>query len=609
MIDIEEIPALWTNFRNRWVSRDERMFLIDNVVKGDWTVLGIDDESLESRSPNLIQVALEDTAEAASLVPTVRVIPSGPSQQAEKRAAKMEQRAISYLDLSQIEMLEIKSLLDLSAFGMFCWVVLPDRETGSPMIEWRDPRTCLPEPGWTPLDSARRAMFARDLYISQLPDEWRAKIAARIDLDQIRTKGAYGDPRVTIVEVFEEDYISTTALYQAAGSRLASFDLTWHPVLLERIPTPAGICPVVIGQRPTLDGEPRGQFDQVVGVMQAHIRLMAMVLDYSDQAVYSDIWVKDLIGELPYGGGAVIQLGPQGAIGRVQPAVSSLQVQQELDSLVSNVHLGGRWPKTRPGEIDQAIASAKFVEATAGMMNTVIRTMHLVMKRALEQAVRIAFKQDVEVGPKRTIAGVLRNQQFLYEGEKTDIDPKARVKIDYGIGLGRDPAQTMVLGIQGMQTGMFSKEYVQENFEGLTDVARERVRIDVEQLKDMAMAQLLQGLTEKSIPQEALIEIARKRKNGEDIFDLFEEFIVKPAQAQQEMMVQGGLGGPPMMPGMTDPAAMSAGGMPAPAAPPPGDLFAALAGGAPPPETESIGRLSVPLPGGGFAGTQTTGPV
>jgi hypothetical protein len=187
------------------------------------------------------------------------------------------------------------------------------------------------------------------------------------------------------------------------------------------------------------------------------------------------------------------------------------------------------------------------------------------------------------------------------------------VKVDYGIGLGRDPAQTMVLGIQGMQTGMFSKEYVQENFEGLTDVARERQRIDVESLKDMAFAQILQGLQEKSIPPQALVDIAKERANGADIFVLFEKYISKPLQEQQDQMLPSGLGGPPMAPG-PDPAAM--GGPPPPSAPPADALLAALGGGGmgpggPPtggPQTEMIGRLSTPLPdGGGFIGTQTRG--
>jgi hypothetical protein len=612
MIDVDQIPSLYTAFRHRWAERDGRVQLVDSVVAGDWDVLGPDDEELENRSPNLVQVALEDTAEAASLVPTVRVIPSAGSDTAKSRASAMERLAISYLDISQIEMLEIKSLLDLAAFGFFSWVVEFDDELGSPVIRWRDPRQCYPEHGWHTLDSVRTCMFAREVYLRQLPVEYQRKVMAHIGKDATTNETIYLDREVTLIEVYEEEGVTLACMY-ASSVRKTAATVTWSPVLLDRIPFDTGLCHVVIGQRPTLDGEPRGQFDQVLNVMQAHIRLMGMVLDYADQAVYSDVWVKDLVGQMSFGGGAYIQLGPQGAIGRVPPAVSSMSVMQELDSLVNNVHLGGRWPKSRPGEIDQAIASAKFIEATAGMMNTVIRTMHLVMKRALEQALRVAFKLDADLGSERTVAGILRNQQFLTDRKKSDIDPKARVKVDYGIGLGRDPAQTMVLGIQGMQTGMFSKEYVQENFEGLTDVARERQRIDVESLKDMAFAQILQGLQEKSIPPQALVDIAKERANGADIFVLFEKYISKPLQEQQDQMLPSGLGGPPMAPG-PDPAAM--GGPPPPSAPPADALLAALGGGGmgpggPPtggPQTEMIGRLSTPLPdGGGFIGTQTRG--
>jgi|CXWL01.1.fsa_nt_gi hypothetical protein len=612
MITAEEIPSLFTAFRARWTLRDERTLLMNAVVAGDWSVTGPADDALENRSPNMIQVALEDTAEAASLVPTVRVVPSGGSESKKKMANAMERIAISYLDMSQIEMLEIKSLLDLAAFGYFVWVVNFDRESGAPVIEWRDPRTCYPETGFSTMDSVRTAMFARDMYVRQLPPEHRDKVREAIYLKYGKSLNdvQFHDSKVSILEVYEEDCITMAAVYTSNSQALKPSD-QYCPVILEQTPTAGRICPVVIGQRPTLDSEPRGQFDQVVGVLQAHVRLMAMVLDYSDQAVYSDIWVKDLVGQMPYGGGAVIQLGPTGAIGRVQPAVSSLQVSQELDQLITNIHVGGRWPKTRPGEIDQAIASAKFVEATAGMMNTVIRTMHLVMKRALEQALRIAFKTDVELGAERTVSGVLRNQQFLETRKKTDIDLEAKIRVDYGIGLGRDPAQTMVLGIQGMQTGLFSKEYVQENFEGLTDVARERERIDIEQFRDMAMAQLLQGLQEKTIPQTALIAIARARSTGADIFELFEKFIVKPAEEQAAQMIQPGMGGAPLMPGMTDPNAMPpGGGMPPPAAPGGADLLAGmLGGGGPPQETSTIARNSIPVggPGGGFLGTQTVG--
>jgi hypothetical protein len=612
MIQVEEIPALFNAFRQRWQDRDERVILTDQVVAGDLSVLGPDDEALINRSPNMIQVGIEDTAEAASMLPTVRIVPSGVTDTAKKKSEKMERIAASYLDRSQFELLNIQSLMELVGFGYHTWVIVHDKEAGGPVIEWRDPRTCFPEPGWRPGDSVRTCMFAREVYLRQLPAEHQAKVQAKFaqvePLD--RTNVNFLDHKVTLIDVFDEDQILLVAMYHSSLRAGGHGTYSWVPVELERTKTPGGICPVVIGQRITLDGQPRGQFDQVINVLQSHVRLMGLILDYADQAVYSDVWVKDLLGQMPYGGGSFIQLGPQGQIGRVPPAVTSFAVESQLQQLIDNIHLGGRWPKSRPGEIDQAIASAKFIEATAGMMNTVIRTLHLIMKRSLEQAIRICFMVDAEVGVDRTVAGVLRNQQFQIARDRSDIDLKARVLVDFGIGLGRDPAQTLVLGIQGMQTGLFSTEFVQENFDGLTDVAKERKRIDVQQLRDMAFAQLLQGLQDKSIPPSALVDIAKEREGGADIFALFDKFVVQPQQAVQDQMIPSGLGGPGMMPG-ADPA-LAAGGPTPPPPPEAAGLLAALGGGGappggPPPEPESIGRLSIPLPGGGFAGTQSTG--
>jgi len=283
-------------------------------------------------------------------------------------------------------------------------------------------------------------------------------------------------------------------------------------------------------------------------------------------------------------------------------------VFEELQGLMDAVHLGGRWPKVRPGEVDQAIASAKFVEATAGVMNTAIRTMHLTSKRGLEQALRIMFKMDYEVGPDRTVAGVLRNQQFQVERKKDDIDLKAQVVVEYGLGLGRDPAQSLVLGIQAAGAGLVSTEFVQENFEGITDVTRERARIDLQQMRDMAFAQMMQGLETGEIPKSALPQIAKARRMGDDIFELFDKYIVKPAEEAQEQMIMPGLGGPGMMPGEGDPMAALMGGAPPP---PPGaeELMAGLGGppGAAGPENSTVSRTSVPMGEGSFAGVESRG--
>ncbi|MFK5284233.1 hypothetical protein ACI3PL_32105, partial [Lacticaseibacillus paracasei] len=75
--------------------------------------------------------------------------------------------------------------------------------------------------------------------------------------------------------------------------------------------------------------------------------------------------------------------------------------------------------------------------------------------------------------------------------------------------------------------------------------------------------------------ETALIEIARARQNGEEIFSLFDKFIAAPKQENMEMQIPSGLGGAPGMPGPNPMA-----GMAPPMPPAPEEL---LGGG--PPET------------------------
>ena len=600
MIDIDDVPGMLVAFTERWRERDERMEIIDAAVKGEFGLTDEFGDTVENKSPNIVQVALEDTAEAASLVPSVRVQPSKASLK--EQAFAMERMGTAYLDLSQIELLTIRSLMDLCAYGQLSWVVEMDEESGSPVIHWRNPRFCYQEPGWKTMDATQTAMFVRELYVTQLPHEWQAKIYTHADVPKPQMNAAnQKDHMVTLVEVYTQEEKVTAAVYKSASKVIpaGAGRTTYIPVELDREAT-AGICPVVVAERISLDGQPRGQFDQIVRVMEGHIRLLSTLMDYADQAVYSDVWVKDLIGTMPVGGGSYIQLGPQGAIGRVQPAVSSLQVFEELDRLMDGMHVGGRWPKVRPGEVDQSIASAKFVEATAGMMNTTIRTLHFIMKRAIEQALRVCFVMDKKLGRDRAVSGVLRNQQFMIERKTADIDLSAKVRAEYGLGLGREPAQSMVLGIQAAQAGLVSNEFVQENFEGIQDVDLERRRIDVQGMRDMAFAKLMEGMQNGEVPVSALTKIAKARMNGEELFDLFDEYLVKPQEEMEEQQLTSGLDGSQLMPGAPPPG--MGGGVAPPQAPPPEELL----GGGPGGEPRSIGRTSVPLGGGSFAGVEST---
>jgi len=600
MLDIGEVPNVWRRFTERWKARDNRMDLMDTVVRGEFTEVDPDDEDLVNRSPNMIQVALEDTAAAASLVPSLRVLPSSDTDEARKAASLMEKIGLSYMNRSRMPILIQRSNQDLSAFGFFSWVGEIDPENGYPVIRWRDPRFMYPEPGFSTLDSVRRAIVARQVPLDALRNvkdangvTYEEKVRAIWD-----PRSDWYDPKVVLVEWWDEDEYVIGALYkEATADAFAHRTETYRPIELDRISNDIEICPVVVGQSIKLDNEPRGQFDQVVNLLGAHIRLFALVLDYADQSVYSDMYIKDAIGQVPFGGQAVIQLGPNGEVGRVPPAVSSMSVFQELEQIVNWIHLAARWPKGRPGEIDQAIASAKFLDAATGMMNTVIREYHLTMQDALQKQLRVLFALDKKQNSGRTrrASGVQRNQQFLIDYDPKDIDLDAEIKVDYGLGFGKTPQESLVMAIQGHQAGFYPRQLVMENNEAITNVEFEKIRLDVEKLEDMAMAQLLQGLQGGTIPPEALSKVAKARMKGDSILDVFNEFVAKPAAEQAEQQLALG-GGEMAMPGEMPPEDSMA-----PEAPAPEGLLAMLGGGGPPPEATN--RLNVPLGGGAFAGS------
>ena len=103
MIDEAHIPVLYNAFRDRYTDWDQRKQTIDQVLCGDFSVFDADGENIESRSPNLIQVALEDTAEAAGQMPTIRITPAKPGPRARELAARQEKVACGYFTVSNMD--------------------------------------------------------------------------------------------------------------------------------------------------------------------------------------------------------------------------------------------------------------------------------------------------------------------------------------------------------------------------------------------------------------------------------------------------------------------------------------------------------------------------
>ena len=90
MLLVEEVPALFAAWKQRQSDRDDRIDVMSAIMRGDFAaVFDPDEEQSANRSPNMIQVAAEDTAEAAAAVPTIRVAPHKNSDLQKRRASAM----------------------------------------------------------------------------------------------------------------------------------------------------------------------------------------------------------------------------------------------------------------------------------------------------------------------------------------------------------------------------------------------------------------------------------------------------------------------------------------------------------------------------------------
>lgn len=612
--DPEWFTRLWQNFVERWTERNQRMNIIARVVRGDWTVLDRNARPLSAKSPNVIQVGLEDTAAAASMVPTVRVHSSDMSdEEAENKAAQMERYGASYLKRAGGKLLYQKSSLAGGAFGFSCWQVVNDGPTGKvgSVPQWRSPQGCYPEPDVDEIGVAQRMFFARDVYLTQLDPEHARKFVEHCDLgdsarDRIDWTWFY-DHSVTMLEYSDHNRVTIGLAYDSSRVRrsdgwqpyMEGHAAKWVSVIVEDFPNKAKMCRGIYGQWPSLDGEPRGQYDQVVPVLHAHMRLVAMALEHAAQGVYNELVVKDPIGDIPQGPDAVIEVGPQGDVRRLPPATVAFSFFEETNRLLDAVHVGARWPRNRTGEVDQSQASGKFVETSLGVQNAVISTHHTVLERMTTQALNVCFALDKVEGPRRQMAGVLRNQQFQIAFDRRDIDLGAEVTTEYGLGFGRDVAQSAVIAIQLQGARLISTEDAQESYPGIVDVSRTRARLLAEEIEAQMKAKLWLAVQNGEVTDEQLLDLDEAIRKGVLFQEAYRKFVVEPRLEREEQMLTSGLDGSRLAPGQGPQ------GQQVPAAPDPADVLAMLGGG--PSEPSTLNQLNVPLGDGSFAGSRVTG--
>lgn len=329
---------------------------------------------------------------------------------------------------------------------------------------------------------------------------------------------------------------------------------TRNNFVLSKAANPIGKMMIVVAVKPSIDEEPRGQFDDLLGIQLLRNRFALLAMEAAEKSVQAPIVLPADVNELQLGGDAVIRTSNPAAVRRVELNVpSSAFTEQQV--LNQELRVGSRYPEGRTGNIDASIVTGQGVQALMGAFDTQIKSAQAIFASALRQVISICFEVDEKIYPvDKTIRGVDSGSPFeIAYNPKKDIKGDYSADVRYGMLAGLNPAQGLIFMLQALGGGLISKDLAMRELPFTVNVTQELEKIEVENMRQS----LLQGLLaySQAIPQMAaqggdasgivnkIATVIKSRQKGQSLEDAIAEVFapvapVPPAEAAPSMVEQ-----------------------------------------------------------------------
>lgn len=304
-----DFPWICATLERRRADRSsliENMRLIRDAYNGDLIVpLPEMNRAEQPAVANLIVTGIDQTAQrVASVMPSVDFPPLRPGIKRSEDLGRLRTMACeSWWEFNRMTAKMARRARWYVGYSSAPAVIRPDYRREIPCWEIRDPLSAYPAPTQDPDDICPPdAIFTYFRSWAWLRSSYPMQAAALIQ--QIYTSGMpYGGiPGNTQFEMIEYVDAEVTVLGVLGPKQFGSQWGTSNGnmgttfVELERVPTPGGMCPVVIPQRITLD-RPKGQFDDAVGMYSSQARLMALELLAVERGIFPDTYLISRPGE------------------------------------------------------------------------------------------------------------------------------------------------------------------------------------------------------------------------------------------------------------------------------------------------------------------------
>jgi len=367
--------------------------------------------------------------------------------------------------------------------------------------------------------------------------------------DQILNKNSFtpGSPYLSLIRYHDKDQ-----------------DVIYLPerkdLILSRTPNPIGECLVRVAQRSSIDGESRGQFDDVLAVQLARARFAVLQIQAAEKSIQAPIAIPQDVQELALGPDAIMRSANPQAIRRV-PLELPAGVFTESGVLERELRMGARYPESRSGQTDASVVTGRGVQALQAGFDTQIKAAQAQFAKLFVEVIGLCFKVDEKIfGNKvKEIRGIDDGTPYSMKYVPSKIiNGDYSVDVRYGIMSGMDPNRATIALLQMRSDKLVSRDYVRRELPVEINVTQEEQKVDIEEMRDalrVAVAQYAQTIPlaaqQGQDPSQIITRIAeviKGRQKGKQIETIVEEAFAPEPQPQA----------PAMAPEMMNPAAGAA---------------------------------------------------
>ena len=551
MLTPKEVNAKLGRLQTKYAARDQRMRDVLSVRQGDLSKVYPSMFSEDYPKPlvaNFIDVAARDLAEAMAPLPSFNCEATNMVSDSARKAADTRTRIANfYVSVAEMQLQMYQGADWYNTYGMMVGMVEMDYDSNNPRMRLLNPWGCYPE-----VDR-----FGRVVSLTQVLNTDAETLIAKYPefTEAILKKNNYqpGSPSITMVRYHD-----------------AEQDLIFLPerqnLTLVRTPNPIGKCMVRVAQRPSLDGEARGQYDDVLAVQLARARFAILQIQAAEKSIQAPIAIPQDVQELALGPDSIMRSSQPQNIRRVgldlPPGVFT-----ESGVLERELRLGARYPETRSGNTSASVITGRGVQELQAGFDTQIKSAQSQFARMFADLIGLCFEVDEKLfsNVQKTIRGSEDGTPYVLKYTPgRDIRGEYGVDVRYGIMSGMDPSRAIIALLQMRSDKLVSRDYVRREIPMDLNVSQEEQRVDIEEMRDalrVSVAQYAQAIPalaaqgqDPSLIVTRIAEVIKGRQKGLSLESIVEKaFAPEPPPPMPEMAMQGG----PQLP--------AAGAAPAPA--------------------------------------------